>query len=213
MDIKSVSSLLDHSTKNKEEPLNPFNRAALPALFLKRVSRHYGPKGAPVLWVGLQAKTEEQRYALAAMDICRSLDDIGNYTNPDWFMSLTVIQMQRLYIELADIWNHRATLTTADRLRIVPAPARAFKLPVSTVMIMKQKALRPLILETCQVLVTAAPNKSDRQLGGMYVLGSLALISADVGSAFPWLMEMFMPGVTREVDGKVKVLHPSVLAY
>jgi hypothetical protein len=209
MDIKSASSLIIHATANKETPLNPFNRAPLSTIFLRRVIRHRGKE----TWQGLEAETETQRYAMATTDIFNCLNDLGNYTNPQWLIDLSTIQMQQFYIELADIWFHRATLSLDDRLRIVPSPAKVFTYPVTTVLIMKNRALRPLIIETCKNMVSSALSRSDRQLGGMYVLGSLALVSPDAGTAFPWLLEMFSPGVTRIVNGHLTVAHPSVLAY
>jgi hypothetical protein len=47
----------------------------------------------------------------------------------------------------------------------------------------------------------------------MYVLGALSIVSDGAGAAFPWLVEMFSPGVTRIVSGKIVVAHPSVLGY
>ena len=212
MDIKSVSSLLEHSQKTAEIPANPFNRTPLPNLFLRRYQRHIGKKG-PILWAGLQAATDTQKHELAVTDIFRSLEDLGNYTNPEWFIGLSTIGLQRLYIELADIWYHRATLAHTDRIRIVPPPLMAFKIPVTTALIMRPKALKPLLIETCQTLVTAAVSKSDRQLGGMYILGALTLVSDGAAAAFPWLHEMFSPSVSRTVNGQLMIAHQSVLAY
>ena len=212
MDIKSVSSLIDHAHKTGEIPANPFNRTPLSDLFLRRYQRHIGKK-APILWEGLKAISETHKYELAATDIFRSLEDLGNYTNPEWFLGLSHIGLQRLYIELADIWYHRASLSHADRARIVPPPNNPFKIPVTTVLIMRPKAIKLLLVETCKILVTAASFKGDRQLGGMYILGALTLISDGAATAFPWLLEMFSPGVSRAVNGQLMLAHQSVLAY
>lgn len=212
MDIKSVASLLEHTTKTAEEPTNPFNRNLLTPVFLRRIIRHNG-KHKPEVWVSLEGVSEAQKHALAVTDIFRGLEDLGNYTNPDWFIGLSPINLQRLYIELADIWYHRASLSSSDRTRIVPTPAKVFKFPVTTVLIMRPRALKPLLVETCKTLITSAVTKGDRQLGGMYILGALTLVSDDAASAFPWLLEMFSPGVTHVVNGQLMLAHTSVLAY
>lgn len=215
MDIKSAVSLVDHAKTNGEAPLNPFNRAALPASFLHRLNRHVVKGAAVQLWTGLKASGEVQIAGLAATDVFRLIEDLGYYTDPSWFMDLTRLQLQRLYIELADIWYHRATLSAADRNRIAPTSGthRAFAIPVNTSLIMQQRALRPLLLETCKQLVSAATARSDRQLGVMYVLGAMAIVSPGAAVAYPWLVEMFSPGVTRIAGSQIVVLHPSVLAY
>jgi hypothetical protein len=216
MDIKSAVSLIEHATKASETPENPFNRAPLPGLFLKRVLRHSAGKAkAKAAWAPLVAMTDTQKLALETTDVFRMIEDLGYYTDPSWYMDLSRQQLQRLYMELADIWFHRATLSPADRLRIVPpvGGASPFSVPVHTALIMHQKALRPLVLATCKMLVSAAPARSDKQLGVMYVLGAMSIVSSGASVAYPWLNDMFSPGVTRIVGNELVVLHPSVLAY
>ena len=211
MDIASAVSLLDHATSAGETPMNPFNREALPATFLRRVSLH-GKAVKPQ--EALKPQTEEQRLSLAVTDVFRAIEDLGYYTDPVWFMDLSRVSLQRLYIELADIWYHRAGLSPTDRGRIVPAPGRPFPLSPAAVLVMPMRALRPLLLDTCRLLVSAAPVRADKQTGVMYVLGGLCILSTGAGTAYPWLVEMFAPGrVTQAVGGTVQVLHPSVLGY
>jgi len=207
MDIKSAVSLIDHATKNNEEVLNPFNRAILPALFLKRVKRHVKKQ-----WANLVPMTDAQKLALATTDVFRMIEDLGYYTDPSWFMDLDRRGLQRFYMELADIWFHRAALTQHDRMRIAPGRS-PFSVPVSTALIMQQRALQPLLLNTCRLLVSASSSRSDRQLGVMFVLGSLSLVSERTGYAYPWLVDQFSPGVTRIIGNEIVALHPSVLGY
>lgn len=212
MDIKSATSLLDHATKSGEVATNPFNRAVIPALFARRVDRHRNKKPAAT-WAPLVPVGEAQTTSLAATDVFRLIEDLGYYTDPGWFMDLGRADLQRFYIELADIWNHRATLTPQDRVRIVPTGGRPLSVPVTTAVIMQQKALRPLILKTCKTLVSTAVARSDKQLGVMYVLGALSLVSPGASTAYPWLTDMFSPGVTRINNGHLQVLHASVMSY
>jgi hypothetical protein len=208
MDSKSAISLLEHAAKSGEVPQNPFNRSALPALFLRRVALHTKGKA----WAVLQPVSDLQKFALATTDLFRSVEDLGYYTDPSWFMELSRIQLQRLYMELADIWFHRAALSPADRQRIVPGTS-PFGVPVNTALMMPQKALRPLLLKTCKALVSTAPARADKQLGVMYLLGAMSIVSAGTSVAYPWLRDMFSPGVTRIVDSELVVIHPSVLEY
>lgn len=208
MDIKSATSLLEHAAASGETPLNPFNRAVLPALFLRRVARRTKVTG----WGGLQATTEEQRLSLLVTDVFRGIEDLGYYTDPGWFLALHRIELQRIYIELADIWFHRAGLTDADRIRV--APGTPFGLAVRATMVMQQRALRILLLNTFRALTTTGASRGDRQTGVMYALGALSLVSRGCATAYPWLVEMFAPGVARIVGGaQIIVLHPAVLNY
>ena len=214
MDIKSAVSLMEHAATNNETPTNPFNRDPLPPTFHRRLTLHGAGAARPKAWTGLKAATEVQTLSLAVTDLFRAIEDLGYYTDPAWFLALDRIALQRFYMELADIWHHRASLSVQDQQRIVPPPAAAFGVSVNGALIMQQKALRPLLIKTCTQLVSAAANRSDKQLGVMYVLGALSIVSAGAGTAYPWLVEMFAPGrVTRLVNGQLIVLHPSVLAY
>ena len=207
MDIKSATSLLEHAAKNNEAPTNPFNRDPLPALFLRRIGR----RGAKA-WITLQPVTEIQKLTMAVTDMFRVIEDLGYYTDPAWFMDLTRVQLQRFYIELADIWFHRIGLTSQDRLRI-GGNTRPFTVPVNTTLIMHHKALRPLLLNTSKALVTSAADRADRQLGAVYVLGSLSLISPGTAAAYPWFVDQFSPGVTRSMGDELILMHQAVLGY
>jgi hypothetical protein len=209
MDSKSAASLLQHAEKNHEEALNPFNRAPLPALFIKRLQRH----GKILSWEGLTAVSEVQQNTLQTTDIFRLLEDLGNYTDPSWFMDLNRIQLQQLYIELADIWFHRAGLSSSDRNRIIPPTNTVFRIPVTTVLIMTIRALRPLLMDIFRMFISSAESKSDRQLGATYILGALSLVSYPSAVAYPWLLEAFYPGATRILSGQLVILHQTVLMY
>lgn len=212
MGIKSALKLLEHATKTGETPTNPFTRAPLSNTFLRRIQRHTPmkskkkAKAKPVCEVALPL-------SIAVTDMFRVIEDLGYYTDPSWFMDLTRVDLMRFYIELADIWLHRATLTPQDRMRIAPPAGRVLPVPVSTAIIMQQKALRPLLMKICTSLISTAVNRADRQLGVMYVLGALSLVSSRASTAYPWLTDMFSPGVTRVSNDELQVLHPSVLAY
>jgi len=196
MDARSAASLVSHAT---EAPLNPFNRSPLTPLFLKRLSLHKVSG-----WITRPAGEQ------TVTDIFRLIEDLGYYTDPTWYIDLNRLALQRLYIELADIWFHRAGLSNQDRARIAESP---FAVPVATALIMRLPALKPMVLRTLQLLVSTGTARSDRQLGVMYVLGALSIVSEGAGAAFPWLVEMFSPGVTRVVSGEIVVAHQSVLNY
>lgn len=209
MDVKSAVSLVEHAIANKEAPLNPFNRKELPALFLRRLTRHGVKHG----WTAMKAQTEEQQLSLAVTDVFRAIEDLGYYTDPTWFLALDRLHLQRLYMELADIWFHRAALSPADQLRICPPPTQPFPMSVQGSLAASLKALRALLLRCCRSLVTATPNRSDRQTAVMYVLGALTLVSSGCRMAYPWMYEMFAPGVVRIVGSQLIIAHPSVLTY
>ncbi len=211
MDSRSAISLLEFS-KNNQQPLqNPFNRVLLPQHFLHRLSFHT----SAAVWEGLKATNELQVYTLAVTDLCRNIEDLDYYSNPTWILDLDRFGLMRFYIELADIWFHRAMLSDSDRGRIVPGSCvgKPFRFPVQTALVMAKKALQYLVLDTCKLLVNSSTVKADRQLGVIYILGALSSLHRGVSIAYPAISEMFHPGVTRIVGGQLSVTHPIVLSY
>ena len=85
MDIKSATSLLEHAQKSGEVATNPFNRATLPPLFARRVNRHKTKKPA-ASWELLVPTSEAQTVSLAATDLFRLIENLGTYTDPEWFL-------------------------------------------------------------------------------------------------------------------------------
>jgi hypothetical protein len=211
MDIKSINTLLDHAKMNGEPPKNPYNRAPLPAQLMRRLLHH-----SIQSWDCLEGVTPEQTLTLAVTDTYRSIEDLGYYTDPTWFLELNQIALQRYYVELADIWFHRANLNAADRRRIIPAaaPRIPFRVPIAGICDVPYDDLRGQVLVTCKTLVISAGTRSDKQLGAMYVLGALTLVSRSARTAFPWLHEMFAPGVTTfAAPNTIRVSHNAVLSY
>jgi hypothetical protein len=200
MELTSALSLVEHSGSGPV--LNPFNRAPLPALFLKRLQFKKAPVRVP------------PTTSMTVTDLFRFIEDLGYYTDPSWVEDMNRIGLIRFYIEIADIWFHRATLRAADRARIVPGSVRPISVPILDAGRMDANVLRPILVETCRLLVSTAADRADRQLGVMYVLGALCMIHDGAAAAYPWLVEMFAPGVTRiTADGRVGVVHPAVLNY
>lgn len=206
MDIASAIALAVHANSDGEEPLNPFNRAPLPVLFLQRILRHKPAKATNI--------TTPAPPSAATTDLFRTMEDLGYYTDPTWFNDLRYVDLVRFYIELAHIWFTSAGLTAADRARIIPTRTHLFNVPVRIVGQLSPPTLKQTVLDNCTLFVSAAAARSDRQLGAMYVIGALSLLHYGARQAYSWMFESVAPGVTRNGgDGHIAILHPAVLNY
>ena len=54
------------------------------------------------------------------------MDELGNYTNQEWFSSLNKFKLIRFVKELIDIWCYRAQLTFDTKKRIYPPTGAPF---------------------------------------------------------------------------------------
>jgi len=141
--------------------------------------------------------SENKSIELRALTLFQNIDSLGNYSNVNWFYSLTRIQLYRLVRELVDIWNYRTPLTIETRKEICPPYGNPF-LNVSLGQLNSyvyqengDMKLKVSILEILENLVNKGINKDSKCLGAYYVLGALTLINEEAAQALPWLYQAF----------------------
>ena len=91
---------------------------------------------------------------------------------------------------MEDIWNFRAQLTPDIKKKIVP-DNNIFKLSVNMVYhVFDKKKLRYIILNEIDKLVSSGETEADRNLGALWVLTALTIVSPDCASTLPWLIQI-----------------------
>lgn len=125
--------------------------------------------------------------------LCNSLfqyiDRLGNYTDPNWLLSLNAVQLSKFIHELNDIWFYRSQLSHQTRVQICPplgnpfinAPINLFNVNRS---VLEWKRISLNIIEN---MIKKAVASADRSLGANYVLCALTLVSEHAAHAIPWL--------------------------
>ena len=196
-DIRSFASLME---KNTEGPLlNPYNRQPISDTVKTKATifiRWCRKKGIDTRWAPILPATPDQRFQMKVTDIFQKIDELNYYTNPSWFINLTVDNLRCFYIELYDIWSHRAELSTEMRNTIIPSPARPFRYSVREVIVQRSlDNLRKINLDMIRMFISAAVERSDRILGAMYVITALTLVSKECAETYPWLHESAVPGI------------------
>jgi hypothetical protein len=195
-DVRSFSSLME---KSNEAILNPYTRQPFSGAVLAKANafiRWCRKKGIDTRWAPIEAGTPDQRFHIKVTDLFQKIDELNYYTNPDWFVKLTVDKLRHFYVELYDIWHHRAELTNAMRDTIIPPPARPFRYGIRDVVAMRDiERLRKLSMDTIRMFVCAAEDKTDRILGAMYIVTALTLVSRPCAEMYPWLFESATPGI------------------
>lgn len=121
------------------------------------------------------------------------VDSYGYYTNPDWVTGMTSASIKGFMSDMVDIFTHRANLSRNTMMRIVhpsgvlvPNPQSFSHWLRSTfdMTVLKQKAS-----ELMKKLVLSGAERSDRELGSLYMLTALTLRSHEAAVAMPWLYE------------------------
>jgi hypothetical protein len=130
---------------------------------------------------------------LRVLTLFQKMDELGNYTNYNWFMTLNNQQLIKLLRELMDVWNYRSPLTEEVRLKICPPNGKPFGRLSShgLVNITNIDELRKIVLEILEKFVFSGIDNDSKCLGTYYVLGCLTLVNEDATTALPWLYQAF----------------------
>ena len=190
-----LSSIYNLITKNILK--NPYNRATFGEEFIQSILRRkrynqvlrkiqdidfdYVPPVPPQL-------SNSQR----VIRIFNKIEDLGNYVNSRWFLCLRREELCKFLYELYDIWFYRASLTPHMRNTICPPNGNPFDtVNHNTISHMQTfdslRNIQKVGIEVMERLVFRSPETSNQNLGALYILSALTLVSTDAREALPWL--------------------------
>jgi len=197
-DVRSIAMLLEQKPEDNEYR-NPYTRQVISEQNLKKAMafvRWCRKKGIDTRWKPIEPPTPDQVFQIKVTDLFQKIDELNYYTNTQWFVKLGVNELRRFYVELYDIWYHRAGLTVEMRNTIIPSPARPFRFSIREVIGLRNiDLLRKINIDMIRMFISASSDKSDRGLGAMYILTALTLVNKDCAGSYPWLYESAAPGV------------------
>lgn len=137
----------------------------------------------------LAVRTAETR----ALDLFIVIDSLGNYSNPDWFLSLNIFKLFKFMREISDIWNYRINIPIETKQKIYPPHGNLFRnfnmaFPLNDINI---NYLRERILDIMERLVNSGVDNDSKYLGSTYILGALTIVNENAASSLPWLYQSF----------------------
>jgi hypothetical protein len=142
--------------------------------------------------------TPQQRYRQNVLQLFQTINSLGHYSDPDWFMVLTYQQHITFLRELIDIWNYRAELSYSARVAIYPPNGNPFPQDIMgwlTHQFYSYLTMENIIninMTIIERLTITAVLESDRCLGANFVLCALTLVSVPAREALPWLYQSVM---------------------
>jgi hypothetical protein len=186
-------------SKDMENIKNPYNRNMIPLSVIKtiksiiRLSRilrihinlHYDEEVSLI--------SDEKAIELRALSVFQTIDALGNYSDPKWFLSLNRNGLIKFIRELTDIWNYRAQITNETKRNICPPSGDPFR-NVGMQYIYTEGNIwnvRKVVLEVLEKLVNSGIDNDSKSLGSYYILGSLTLVNDDAAMSLPWLYQSF----------------------
>ena len=201
-DIASIYNLIykcNDNINSKVGGINPYNRNNIPTFVmieLKMITRICKILNIPInlsFDTNVGNVTDKKSIEMKALALFQNIDSLGNYSSPEWFLSLNRGSMVKLLRELSDIWNYRAQLSIEIKQKICPPsgdPFRHFNLSVITNEneILKVKKM---VLDILEKFVNNGVDRDSKTLGAYYVLGALTLVNESAACSLPWLFQSF----------------------
>ena len=106
---------------------NPYNRMPITQTVMENFKTLFRLSNILKIPINVEIKNTEinnlsieKTIELRTISLFQTIDNLGNYTNPAWFMSLNRNQLIRFLRELLDIWSYRAQLPTEVKRLICP---------------------------------------------------------------------------------------------
>jgi len=191
-----INSLYNMVTKHKETK-NPYNRNNIPDIVLKNIKNLVRFSKALDINLNLTIEDDtknissEKVIELRTLTLFQEIDSLGNYSNPQWFLSLNKNNIIKLIRELIDIWNYRAQLSIEVKRSICPPNGDPFR-NLSLYYIQSEQNMnniRKVVLEVLEKMVNSGIDRDSKSLGAYYVLGGLTLVNVEAATALPWLYQ------------------------
>lgn len=197
-DLCSIYNLIYKNLVSKKNfGNNPYNRNKIPQeVFVNLKNIVYLSK---VLKININLEIEddtknisnEKSIELRTLSLFQTIDSLGNYSNPSWFLSLNRIQIVKFMRELIDIWNYRAQLSMEVKKNICPPLGDPFRNLNMPLILMEENIdkIRKIIIEILEKLVNSGVDRDSQSLGAYYVLGALTLVNSNAATSLPWLYQ------------------------
>jgi hypothetical protein len=200
-DISSIYNLIfkknDHFNDYKIGGINPYNRNKIPSFvminlkMIIRIGKILKIKIDLDFDTNIGKITNEKTLEMRALTLFQNIDSLGNYSSPEWFLSLNRNQLLKFMRELCDIWNYRAQLSIEVKRNICPPTGDPFRnFSISYVTNENDLiSIKKYILDILERFVNNGIDKDSKSLGAYYVLGALTLVNDSAASSLPWLYQ------------------------
>ena len=124
--------------------------------------------------------------------IFNKIDELGNYTQIEWFSNLRRHELCKFLYELYEIWFYRAQLSAETQRLICPPGGNPFNhVNPNYINYMQHNQGLRFIQEICYVVMErmlfSANEETNQNLGALYILSALTLVSEPARDAMPWL--------------------------
>tara|TARA_B110000285_G_scaffold221199_1_gene273822 strand:+ start:1013 stop:2113 length:1101 start_codon:yes stop_codon:yes gene_type:complete len=195
-DIISIYTLLNTRIKKPKKHENPYNRNEFPKFVKQRLANYLMLSSCLQIKVNTKDEDDdniiapEKQVDFSALELFQYIDNLGNYSQAQWFTSLSKVQLVMYVRELYDIWSYRANLSEEVKRNICPPSGDPFR--GSNLISLNTRPLietQQAVLHIMSKFVKSSHTTDNQSLGAFYVLSALTLVNSAAAEALPWLFQ------------------------
>ena len=189
-DIRTLESILE-----SKHPVNPYNTKDLKSN--KKLISNYSHKKSFLLENNRKMShdspklTEQQRFSQFVIRVFQKFDELGQYTDTEWFTTLSIEQLKQFYHLANDMFDYRAQLTDEMKKNVVKNGLifHNFKSTLSKFRNVHIRILQVEILREMERVVDEGIDKEFKILGMNLILSALVEVSHRASLALPHLVQ------------------------
>ena len=173
---------------------NPYNRIIFDVEIIRSVIKRYQMNNILKKGQSFNISIAQTQISLQQkiINLFLKMDELGNYTEVEWFNQLTKSKLCKFMFELYEIWFYRAQLTRETQITICPPNGNPFFniTPNYINYLERQQSLRYIQNIACSIMekiLYSANNEANQNLGALYILSALTLVSDSARNSLPWL--------------------------
>jgi len=194
-----IISLYNLIIKTEGVPKNPYNRNDIPLEVTENIKKLIRLSKLLKYEINIEIKdiemeiSNEKSLELKILGLFQSINSLGNYSEPSWFLSLNRSQLIRYVRELYDIWNYRAQIPNNIKRNVCPPHGNPFQnvninyIPQDSSI----QSVQKVVLSLLEKFVNTGIDRDSKYLGASYVLGALTIINENAALTLPWLYHSF----------------------
>ena len=189
-DIRTLESIIA-----SKHPVNPYNTKDLK--LNEKLMANYAHKKLFILDNNRKMShdspklTDQQKFSQFVVRVFQKFDELGQYTDTEWFTTLSIEQLKQFYHLANDMFDYRAQLTDEMKKNIVKNGLifHNFKSTLSKFRNVHTRILQVEILREMERVIDEGIDKEFKILGMNLILSALVEVSHLASLALPHLVQ------------------------
>lgn len=188
--IESIYNYIE-SNRDKDQITNPYNKNPIGPQVLADIENLY--RHCKTLGFHDKITNElptDEKFVIRnkVLTVFQQMDKLNNYTDIEWFMGLTHIQLLKLLANIKDLFEYRLQLSGSKKYKIVKN-GQIFIKANSIYKHMQFQLLRHTIIDEFSRLINEGETRDDQYLGSLIILTGLVELVPSCAQAYPWLVQ------------------------